>query len=350
MFNMPFLVHVVLLTIIHGQKADDSTLWFAHLGDWGYASESGLGKTISSIQSDPSIRFVVLGGDNFYETGVSDVHDDQFNSTYKEYFNRLSPNIDRYMILGNHDYYGSAISQILYSQYDPTWYSPYYFYHKQINQDNFMICALFVDTYNIYQSGQIGFMHAILGSNECQHSDAIFVFGHHPLYSTGGHGDLDYMQEAIGNILVKYNVDVYVAGHDHILSCHLAKGVLHIVSGCASKKSTSSWYTSISQADETLFSNYGIYGYAKISIMTSGVIAIHLWNSETNAVLYSHEIMSKKIVRGATQVIPFDPSAIRGTRAMSWLNVCGLSFMIFLVWFVGAIAMQPRQISLAFKM
>ncbi|MBZ5497376.1 MAG: metallophosphoesterase [Acidobacteriia bacterium] len=42
-------------------------------------------------------------------------------------------------------------------------------------------------------------------------------FRHHPLFSDGRHGDSTAMQTAWGAILKKYNVDLYLSGHDHVL-------------------------------------------------------------------------------------------------------------------------------------
>jgi len=323
---------------------------FAHIGDWGVASDEGLGKTMSSIKRDPSIKFLVLGGDNFYETGVTDVRDSQFNDTYSKFFESIAPSMPRFVILGNHDYFGNAMAQVLYSQYDKTWTSPYYYYHKQILIDGVDICAVFIDTYNINQSGQMGFLHTALGAPDCQSSDAIFVFGHHPLYSAGGHGDSVILQNILeDDVLVKYNVDAYIAGHDHLLSLHLNKGVAHVVSGAAGKKTTSSWYTSTSKAENTVFSSYGQFGYAKFSVSGTGSTTIEIWNSETDVIMFSYEIMSKKQVRQSTAPPAFESRYITGSRAWSELNVYGMSIMLILTWILFAIAIQPGKISLAIK-
>ena len=49
------------------------------------------------------------------------------------------------------------------------------------------------------------------------------VFGHHPIYSQGGHGDTDLVQQFIWNILFEQEVDFYLSGHDHHLNA-LRKG------------------------------------------------------------------------------------------------------------------------------
>ena len=49
------------------------------------------------------------------------------------------------------------------------------------------------------------------------------VFGHHPVYSQGGHGDTDLVQQFIWNVLFEQEVDFYLSGHDHHLNA-LRKG------------------------------------------------------------------------------------------------------------------------------
>ena len=48
-------------------------------------------------------------------------------------------------------------------------------------------------------------------------SDWKIVFGHHPMYSGGHHDGQCTIRERVLPILKKYNVDLYIAGHDHNL-------------------------------------------------------------------------------------------------------------------------------------
>ena len=44
------------------------------------------------------------------------------------------------------------------------------------------------------------------------------VFGHHPVYSQGSHGDTDLVQQFIWKVLFEQEVDFYLSGHDHHLN------------------------------------------------------------------------------------------------------------------------------------
>jgi len=321
---------------------------FAFVGDWGVPSDVGLGKTVASItnRSQEGLDFIVLGGDNFYETGVSSVADPQFNSTYKRYFDQLPGSIPRYVILGNHDHFGNVLAQVLYSQKESTWNMDYYFYTRFFRFDTSSLCGVFIDTDRMNQAGQIPFITASLARRECQESDFIIVFGHHPMYSRGGHGDSSQLQSQLEQIFVTYHVDAYVAGHDHLLDCQINKNVLHIVSGAGGKKTTSSWYTSQSSAEKQLFSSFGQFGYTFFST-SQGLLKIEFIDSEKDIVLFTHSIESQRSRRTTSP----DPkansavaeSAIAGSRPWDSVHVFALSFTIFLSWIIGLFAIEPKK-------
>ncbi|WP_303674944.1 metallophosphoesterase [Vampirovibrio chlorellavorus] len=58
------------------------------------------------------------------------------------------------------------------------------------------------------------------------------VVGHHPLYSSGRNGNTEGTRAILEPLLVKYNVDLYLAGHDHDYERFAPiQGVRYIVSG-----------------------------------------------------------------------------------------------------------------------
>ena len=61
-------------------------------------------------------------------------------------------------------------------------------------------------------------------------SDWKIVFGHYPCHSGGHYGGFDSIREKVLPIMKKYNVDMYLAGHDHNLQHwepkgHFTKGI-----------------------------------------------------------------------------------------------------------------------------
>ena len=321
---------------------------FAFVGDWGVSSDSGLGMTVNSLinRSKDGLEFIVLGGDNFYETGVSSVSDSQFTTTYKRYFDKLPSSITRFAILGNHDHFGNVLAQVLYSQKDSTWHMDYYFYMQIIRKGESSICSIFLDTDRINQAGQIPFLAASLSSRDCQGSDFIFAFGRHPLYSRGGHGDSPQLQSQLERLFTTHNVDAYVAGHDHLLDCLMNNNVLHIVSGAGGKKTNSSWYTSKSKADTQLFTSYGQFGYTFFTVSKESV-KIEFIDSEKDIVLFTHTILSRKSARITSPATESSTTADNtfphGSRPWDSVHVFALSFIVFLSWLGGILAIEPKK-------
>jgi acid phosphatase len=60
------------------------------------------------------------------------------------------------------------------------------------------------------------------------------VFGHHPIYSGGEHGDTPELVDQLLPLLSKYGVQAYICGHDHDLQHLQAGGVNLFGSGAGS--------------------------------------------------------------------------------------------------------------------
>ena len=317
---------------------------FQYISDWG-ALGKGLTATARSVNANVS-DFIVFGGDNVYEMGISNPHDPLMTEVYLNHFRDVP--VPQYVIEGNHDGYGSYLSQLLYRQYWPAWVAEYYFFHRMIKVRGTTTCLLLIDTNDIYQSGQIAFMHTVLGSHECQESDFIVVAGHHPVFSTGGHGDSSTMKLALLPILTQYRVDIYLAGHDHTFSVHRDQGVMFVVAGAASKKTTSMWYTTSSKASETLFSAINQYGYAVLDVKGSR-LSTELVNAESERVIYTAQSESRRNERMGGNDSQGKIVEVTGTRSWSRISVTLMVFSILLSWVLGILAIQPRQIIHAIK-
>lgn len=44
----------------------------------------------------------------------------------------------------------------------------------------------------------------------------LIVVGHYPIFSRGEHGDISELKEYLLPLLIKYKVNAYICGHDHI--------------------------------------------------------------------------------------------------------------------------------------
>lgn len=314
---------------------------FAFIGDWG---QPGVGlDMVGSEIRNRAYDFLVMGGDNFYETGVINVMDSQFETTYGAQFGGL--NSSHYVVLGNHDYYGNPLAQLLYSQYDPHWVADYYYFSRILNFGDVSVCALFIDTMDFVQSGQVAFLHATLQSPKCRQSDWIYVFGHHPIFSSGWHGDSANLQSVLKPILDMYSVDFYVAGHDHLFSCHIDTGLNYIVSGAGSLRTTSGFYTSTSRAEQTRFHAMSIYGFAEFNVNKTAT-TLSIINAETKEQVYTTTTESRLSQRSEPVNYAY---TITGHTPWSGGYIGLVIFGVLLTWIGGFFLIKPHEILSLFK-
>jgi acid phosphatase len=64
------------------------------------------------------------------------------------------------------------------------------------------------------------------------------VFGHHPVYSGGVHGDTRELVADLGPMLRKHGVQAYICGHDHDLQHIDREGVTYIATGAGATTRT----------------------------------------------------------------------------------------------------------------
>ena len=83
-----------------------------------------MGSTAAEISS----RFVISVGDNFYEDGVANVSDPQWQTSFERIYTHPALSTPWHVILGNHDYQGNVDAQLAYSARSRRWSlpSPYY--------------------------------------------------------------------------------------------------------------------------------------------------------------------------------------------------------------------------------
>ena len=72
------------------------------------------------IKRYPKISSVIIAGDNIYPDGCDDIHDEQFNTKFRDMYQNID--LPFYLCLGNHDYHKNAQSQIDYTFSDDNMY------------------------------------------------------------------------------------------------------------------------------------------------------------------------------------------------------------------------------------
>ena len=205
-------------------------------GDFGYeGSGSGQAAVVKSILAPHGKNAYHLGltlGDNFYPRGVRSVEDPHWKTNWRNPYDGLG--IKFYAALGNHDYMGNEQAQIDYTNHpdNRSWQMPARYYTFGAGPVRFF--ALDTDEgtsgglYRLFRKPWSVEQSAWLDAQLEKYSPARWkvVYGHHPIYSDGYHGDSARLIEKLLPLLKKHNVDVYLAGHDHDMQ-HFERDGMH---------------------------------------------------------------------------------------------------------------------------
>ena len=271
------------------EGAPPDALNFLVLGDWGRRGETDQAEVAAQMGkagADIGAKFVVSVGDNFYEDGVASIRDEHWRKSFEDVYTAPSLQVPWYAILGNHDYHANCDAQIEYSKVSSRWRMParYFMQSHQIDKD---VTAdfFYIDTtpmvkvyYDEYFEEptrkqvitqdvpqQMKWFKAALAASKAQWK---IVFGHHPVYSGGDHGDTPEIIQNILPLLQEHNVQAYFNGHDHDLQHLMAGDVNLFISGGGSR---------MRPTRETV--------HTKFADMTSGFMTVSLGAVKMNVCL-----------------------------------------------------------------
>ncbi|MSO23690.1 MAG: hypothetical protein EXQ58_10675 [Acidobacteria bacterium] len=198
-------------------------------GDFGNGSQGQKEVAAAMLQYHRQRRFdfAITLGDNFYNKGMKGVDDPRWKTWWDQLYDPLG--IQFYAILGNHDYgfQESPEAEILYSKKSPSWRMPATQYTYTAGSVQFFA----IDS-EVMTAYQLEWLQKELEASKFRWK---VVYGHHPIYSHGMHGD---NQKLIRELLpvLKGQAEVYLAGHDHDMQHLKPEGNLHFfVSGSGGK-------------------------------------------------------------------------------------------------------------------
>ncbi|XP_065914958.1 tartrate-resistant acid phosphatase type 5-like [Dysidea avara] len=237
-----WILAILLYTCICRIQAEDGTIRFLVLGDWGgkpkkpyyTKSEDDIAEQMGKVASGINANFTIVVGDNFYEDGVTDVDDPRFKETFEDVFTAKSLQSRWYAVAGNHDYHGNVSAQVAYTEKSTRWYMPNYYYTEtfSIPGTDAEIQFVFIDTIILCgptdpikrwlpPSGPASLNAAedqwewIEKTLSTSAAEWLFVVGHYPVWSIGRHGPTEGLKDRLRPMLIKYNVSAYFCGHDH---------------------------------------------------------------------------------------------------------------------------------------
>jgi acid phosphatase len=250
---------------------------FLVFGDWGRRGEQDqveVAAQMAKVAQDSKAGFVISVGDNFYEDGVASANDAHWRLSFEQVYRAPSLQVPWHSILGNHDYHGNCDAQLEYATTSPRWRMPArYYMQSHTIAPNMTADFFYLDTTPMVKSylknekmrpnvlaqdvpKQLAWFKAALAQSKAPWK---LVFGHHPIYSGGGHGNTAELIADILPLLDEYKVQAYFNGHDHDLQ-HLVAGEINLFDTGAGSQHTPTLPTKLT----------------KFSASTSGFTAVAL--------------------------------------------------------------------------
>jgi len=210
----------------------------AVIGDFGYSGKrsgaDAVARAVLSAHRQLRFDFGLTVGDNFYPKGVESVDDPLWKSEFQDRYAGLG--IRFFAILGNHDYMSNPQAEVDYTRSpgNQAWQMPFRYYTFAAGAVHFFALDTDEGTIGLFRSKpwsdeQRAWLSAQLAKHKAAHWK--IVYGHHPIYSDGHHGDTDRMIERLLPLLKEHRVDVYLAGHDHDMQHFDREGIQFFIVG-----------------------------------------------------------------------------------------------------------------------
>lgn len=236
-FSFFFLLSSAALPRFEHPVKGDGSLSLLAVGDWGRNgtfNQSEVAYQMGKIGEELDIDFVISVGDNFYESGLTDVNDPEFENCFTNVYTAPSLQKQWYAVLGNHDYRGNALAQLdpFLHKIDSRWLCLRSFIvDTEVAQFFFVDTTPFVRKYwthpkedhydwrgvaprKNYMSNLLKDLESALAASTAKWK---IVVGHHTMRSVSEHGDTVELVDKLLPMLETYGVDLYVNGHDHCL-------------------------------------------------------------------------------------------------------------------------------------
>ncbi len=217
--TIPFLISV---NTVNAQTSNK--IRFIAVGDTGTGDKNqyDVAKAIKQKCDKDGCDFVIILGDNIYNSGVKSVDDPQFITKFEKPYENID--LKFYMTLGNHDYRGNVNAEIDYTKKSKKWTMlgrTYNFSYK--NADFFSL-----DTNNPTEK-QITRLQRDIAKSTGKWKIA---FGHHPRYTHGVYGNATGKLADLTDKTLCGKADIYLSGHEHTKQ-HLKNvcGVEYLVVG-----------------------------------------------------------------------------------------------------------------------
>lgn len=161
------------------------------------------GALVELALSQDKDAYALTLGDNTYPIGKPEEFRECYDKTWGKFKTRTLPSP------GNHDY-GVPLAAGYYNYFDEQAGAERRgYYHKKFG--NWLLLSLNSNIKDAAMQAQIRWLKDTLKE---ERGTCTLAFWHHPVFSSGGHGNLQQMQE-IWAILADAKVDLILSAHDH---------------------------------------------------------------------------------------------------------------------------------------
>lgn len=272
---------VVALPSLVSNDSGNGSMAFLVLGDWGRRGGYNQSRVADAMARRAAVvgpDFIVSTGDNFYESGLTSVDDEDFDASFREVYHHKELQVPWYAVLGNHDYgevdepdkgpsdcpkhtkkecFYSPLHQmdVRLKERDSRWHCSRSF---ALEDPSRFVDIFFIDTtpilttkYNnaswatnrggVLDQDWQSQMEELEGQLARSKARWKLLVGHHPIHSNHIQTrQFEEMVAAVEPLVDRYNVDAYFCGHDHNLQ-HIHQknvGYHQIISGAGSQIGT----------------------------------------------------------------------------------------------------------------
>lgn len=201
---------------------------FLAIGDTGKGTEGQKAVAAAMVKKCATVRcdFVVMLGDNIYDSGADSADDPQFKTKFEDIYAAL--NLNFYVVLGNHDYggngagtsFGKGKNEVDYTAKSAKWKMPAAHYHFTKGDIEFFALDTNLQMFGRDAQQKVDVDQWLAAST----SPWKIALGHHPYKSNGPHGNagsydrVPFLGNGVKNFLEDHvcnRVDLYLSGHDH---------------------------------------------------------------------------------------------------------------------------------------
>jgi tartrate-resistant acid phosphatase type 5 len=205
------------------------------IGDWGASGKSKQQALVAAamrtfVDSNKlKTDALLMLGDNFYGQFDGGVEGPRWKTQFEEMYPASTFHCPAYAVLGNHDYHVEPAEkpnvQLAYAKQGGRWTMPAKWYRFDFPDVNPLVTFIALDSnYQTPTSAkqalteqerveQAAWLKAELAKP--RQTRFLVVFGHHPLYSNGDHGDSSTLIKLWDPIFREHKVHLYLCGHDH---------------------------------------------------------------------------------------------------------------------------------------